>query len=94
MRKKKARSRTRNNREKPSFKPFVILNSLEFFKRTNFDSNQLYSLMTLVMSFVTAEKKTRKRKENKYEKNRAGGKARLKKDKLNIEMFVMLNPRS
>ena len=50
--------------------------------------------MTLVMSFVTAEKKTRKRKENKYEKNRAGGKARLKKDKLNIEMFVMLNPRS
>ena len=48
--------------------------------------------MTLVMSFATAEKKTRKRKENKYEKNRARGKTRLKK--LNIEMFVMLNPRS
>ena len=51
--------------------------------------------MTLVMSFVTAEKKkTRKRKENKHEKNRARGKTRLKKDKLNIEIFVMLNPRS
>ena len=54
--------------------------------------------MTLVMSFVTAEKKTKTnqnetRKENKYEKNRARGKTRQKKDKLNIELFVMLNLR-
>ena len=46
--------------------------------------------MTLVMSFVTAEKKTKTnqnetRKENKYEKNRERGKTRQKKDKLNIE---------
>ena len=55
--------------------------------------------MTLVMSFVTAKKKPKTnqnetRKENKYEKNRARGKTRQKKDKLNIEMFVMLNLRS
>ena len=55
--------------------------------------------MTLVMSFVTAEKKTKTnqnetRKESKYEKNRAIRETRKKKDKLNIEMFVMLNLRS
>ena len=55
--------------------------------------------MTLLMSFVTVEKKTKTnenktRNENKYEKNRASGKTRQKKDKLNIELFVMLNLRS
>ena len=55
--------------------------------------------MTLVMSFVTAEKKTetnqnKTRNENKYEKIRAREKTRQKKDKLNIEMFAMLNLRS
>ena len=55
--------------------------------------------MTLLMSFVTPEKKNeanknKTRNENKYEKNRARGKTRQKKDKLNIEMFVMLNLRS
>ena len=54
--------------------------------------------MTLLMSFVTVKKNQTNEnetgKENKYEKNRARGKTRLKKDKLNIEMFVMLNPRS
>ena len=69
------------------------------FKKTNFDRNRLYSLMTLVMSFVTVEKKTKTnenktRNENKYEKNRASGKTGQKKDKLNIELFVMLNLRS
>ena len=52
--------------------------------------------MTLLMSFVTPEKqnqanKNKTRNENKYEKNRARGKTRQKKDKLNIELFVMLN---
>ena len=52
--------------------------------------------MTLVMSFVTVEKKpktneNKTRNENKYEKNRASGKNRQKKDKLNIELLVMLN---
>ena len=52
--------------------------------------------MTLLMSFVTPEKKNKANKnktrnENKYEKNRARGKTRQKKDKLNIELFVMLN---
>ena len=51
------------------------------------------------MSFVTPEKKyktnqNKTRNENKSEKNRASGKTRQKKDKLNIEMFVMLNLRS
>ena len=41
------------------------------------------------MSFVTVKT----RNENKYEKNRARGKTRQKKDKLNIELFVMLNLR-
>ena len=53
--------------------------------------------MTLVMSFVTAEKKPKQIKtkhEMKYEKIRAREKTRQKKDKLNIEMFVMLNLRS
>ena len=54
--------------------------------------------MTLVMSFVTAEKnqtnQNKTRNENKYEKIRAREKTRQKKDKLNIEMFVMLNLRS
>ena len=55
--------------------------------------------MTLVMSFVTAEKKRKPvkkktRNENKYEKNRARGKTQQEKDKLNIELVVMLNPRS
>ena len=56
--------------------------------------------MTLVMSFVTAEKKRKPikkkktRNENKYEKNRARGKTQQEKDKLNIELFVMLNLRS
>ena len=55
--------------------------------------------MTLVMSFVTVKKqnKTNEKKtrnENKYEKNRARGKTRQKKDKLNIELFVMQNLRS
>ena len=54
--------------------------------------------MTPLMSFLTpGKKKTNKNKtrnENKYEKNRARGKTRQKKDKLNIEMFVMLNLRS
>ena len=43
--------------------------------------------MTLLMSFVTAEKKT-KTNENKTRKEKST------KDKLNIEMFVMLNLRS
>ena len=56
--------------------------------------------MTLLMSFVTAEKKKPKQMKTKHEKktstkkNRARGKTRQKKDKLNIEMFVMLNLRS
>ena len=55
--------------------------------------------MTLVMSFVTVEKKpktneNKTRNENKYEKNRARGKTRQKKDKLNIAMFLMQNLRS
>ena len=57
--------------------------------------------MTLFMSFVTPEKKkqnktnqNKTRNENKYEKNRARGKTRQKKDKLNIELFVMQNLRS
>ena len=52
--------------------------------------------MTLVMSFVTADKKNQNktRNENKYEKIRAREKTRQKKDKLNIELFVMLNLRS
>ena len=49
--------------------------------------------MTLVMSFVTAEKKNTKTK-RKQARNRARMKTRLKKDKLSTEMFVMLNPRS
>ena len=54
--------------------------------------------MTLLMSFVTAEKKTKTnqnktRNENKCEKNTARGKTRQKKDNLNIELFVMLNLR-
>ena len=31
--KKKARSKTLQNRKKPNFKPFVIFKSLEFLKR-------------------------------------------------------------
>ena len=50
--------------------------------------------MTLLMSFVTPEKKNKTRNENKYEKNRARGKTRRKKDKLNIKLFVMQNLRS
>ena len=50
--------------------------------------------MTLVMSFVTAEKKRKPINENKYEKNRARGKTQQEKDKLNIELFVMLDLRS
>ena len=55
--------------------------------------------MMVVMSFVISEKKTKAnenktRNENKYEKNRTRGKTRQKKDKLNIEIFVMLNLRS
>ena len=54
--------------------------------------------MTLLMSFVTAEKKTKTnqnktRNENKCENNTARGKTRKKKDNLNIELFVMLNLR-
>ena len=55
--------------------------------------------MMVVMSFVISEKKPKQmkkktRNENKYEKNRTRGKTRQKKDKLNIEIFVMLNLRS
>ena len=96
---KQAGSRTRQNREKTKFQTLRNIQIFRVFKRTNFDRNRLYSLMTLVMSFVTVEKKTKTnenktRNENKYEKNRASGKTRQKKDKLNIELFVMLNLRS
>ena len=54
--------------------------------------------MTPLMSFVTAKKKNKTnqnktRNEKKCEKNRARGKTRQKKDKLNIEVFLMLNLR-
>ena len=56
--------------------------------------------MTLLMSFVTAEKKKPKRIKTKHEmktsakKIRAKGKTRQKKGNLNTELFVMLNLRS
>ena len=80
--------------KKPNFKPFVIFKSSEFLK-----GPILTEIGYTVMSFVTVEKKTKTnenktRNENKYEKNRASGKTRQKKDKLNIELFVMLNLRS
>ena len=56
--------------------------------------------MTLLMSFVTAEKKKPKRIKTKHEmktsakKIRAKGKTRKKKGYLNTELFVMLNLRS
>ena len=55
--------------------------------------------MTLLVPFVTAEKKKTKtnqnktRNKNRCEKNWARGKTRQKKDKLNIELFVMPNLR-
>ena len=45
---KKARSKTRQNREKPNFKLFVILKSPEVLKGLIFDNNWLYRSMTLV----------------------------------------------
>ena len=41
-RKKKARSKTLQSREKPNFKLLLMLNSPEVLKRPIFDSNRLY----------------------------------------------------
>ena len=60
---KQAGSRILQNREKKT--EFQTLRNIQIsrvFKKTNFDRNRLYSLMTLVMSFVTVEKKPKQMK--------------------------------
>ena len=78
---KKARSKTRQNRENPNFKLFVILNSPEFLKGPIFDGNRLHRPMTLVKQFghlsprnkheieIGTKKKMREAKLYRTEKN-------------------------
>ena len=62
--KKKSEKQNSTEQRKTNFKTLRNFQISRVFKRTNFDSNQLCSLMTLVMSFVTAEKNRNKSKQN------------------------------